>query len=161
MSDSLFSADAESQLMTLRGLTKNTGVLHEAQVLQVKAWPIVLFSNCKSSKFSFCWEKREVEYDIKTKGRGKKDEMDRGVLLLDHYTKTLLGPEYTVTIFFNGVQKYVGMRKIVAPPAPDPKYDVKGFENSVWRRNFEKAFSGIAKGVPDGDDAGTVCPSKK
>jgi hypothetical protein len=158
MSD-FFSPSLETQMMLLRGMTKNTGILHEAQVTQFKAWPIVLLSHAKSSTFYFDWENKNVIYDISVAGRGKKKEIDRAFPLLDHWTKTLLGAEYQVVVKFNGVQKWCGLRKINTPPPPDPKYDRAGFEDRIWRDNFEKQFTEVANAVPD-NDSGAVRSSE-
>lgn len=89
--------DVQKQLMMLRGLTKTTGMLHEAQVLQLKHWPRIAIPHSTYSEFAFSHEKHLVEFRIKTKGKAPGDLKLR-LGGLTESVRDLLGPEYTVRI---------------------------------------------------------------
>lgn len=135
-------SDPMEQLLLLRGMTKATGALHEAQVLQLKMYPLVMLSNSVSSEFTFDWEKRTVEFAIKTKGKQDKD-FDKRMEYLDKSVKMLLGDEYLVTVKLNDKLKFTGARKIVVPPLPNPQYDREKFERDIWRGNMEKKLKEV------------------
>jgi hypothetical protein len=89
--------DTYTQLMMLRGLTKTTGMLHEAQVLQLKHWPRIAIPHSTYSEFGFSHEKHVVEFRVKTKGKAPKDLKLRLGGLAES-VRDLLGPEYTVRV---------------------------------------------------------------
>lgn len=131
------SDEVLEQLMILRGMTKATGALHEAQVLQLKMYPMVMLSNSVSSEFTFDWENRSVEFKVQTKGKRDKD-FDKRMDCLDKSVKTLLGDEYLVVVNINGKKKFTGARRLAIPPPPAPKYDQEKFEREIFNRNFER-----------------------
>lgn len=89
-----------AQLMQLKALTQRTGILHDAQVLQLKMWPLVL-THAVESEFTFKFVDKEVIFNItKTQGKKPKD-LSKRLKLLSKFTKNLLGKEYAVTINFN------------------------------------------------------------
>lgn len=130
--------DVMEQLMLLRALTSSTGVLHEAQVLQLKMWPACFFKGVKSHEFVFQWERRKLAYDIKAKG--KHTHLKKRCVALEKCVHTLLGGEYQVTILLNGKKVFSGGPAIVREPK-QPVYDREKFEEAVRKRNFEAALS--------------------
>lgn len=87
------------QLLLLKELTKTTGMLHEAQVLQLKLYPLVL-THAIRSEFQFNFDSKEVIFNLlETKGKAPKGLRTR-LKLLVNYVHTLLGSEYKVTIKF-------------------------------------------------------------
>lgn len=133
------------QLMLLRAFTARTGILHEAQVLNLKMWPACVFSRVKSSEFTFDWENATVCFDIIFKGKRPK-AIAKSCEALAHFTKTLLGPEYEVRISLNGKEEHVSYRSVVRPPPMQQPYDRDGFEERIRRRNFEKELKRLSDG---------------
>lgn len=91
-------ASHEEQLILLREWTAKMGVLHDAQVLQIKMWPLTLFTHAKKCEEQVNIEGKELNYVIvQTKGAAPKDIKKRYEALID-WTKWLLGKDWTVRI---------------------------------------------------------------
>lgn len=89
-------ADFE-QLMTLREMTSKTGLLHDAQVFQLKMYPLAL-TNATKAEVHYDYDKKSVIFIItETKGRVPK-EINKRLSLISDWTQTLLGEEYSVKI---------------------------------------------------------------
>lgn len=98
MKPNLASASQEEQLLLLRDITARLGVLHEAQVLQLKMWPLVLFGNVKKCEQHVNIEGKVIEYHIlQTKGRYPNDKQARFDAMAD-WTHWLLGSDWIVRI---------------------------------------------------------------
>lgn len=89
-------SDAWEQLCWLRDMTRRTGMLHDAQILQMKMWPRVLFEGCSKSQASVDVDSRSVVYEVHLKAAGKKQEALAETL--SDYTKNLLGSEWAVSV---------------------------------------------------------------
>jgi hypothetical protein len=89
--------DELKQLMSLKQITNMTGALHEAQVLHLKYYPLIL-THCIKCEVNFMFEDKLVVYKLlKFDGPEPKD-LKRRFNLLDQWVKTLLGSEYSVVI---------------------------------------------------------------
>lgn len=89
------------QLLMLKDLTAKTGVLHEAQCLQLRYWPLVLTHATKANVY-YSYKDKEVIFDlIETTGKPHKDLAKR-LKLLAKFTKELLGDEYSVAVELKG-----------------------------------------------------------
>jgi hypothetical protein len=78
------SGTVGEQIGLLRELTRSTGVLHEAQVQQIRYWPVLLFSGKSSA---------EVATETKKSVKWTKPSQ-----ILADWTKTLLGDDWTVLV---------------------------------------------------------------
>lgn len=94
--------DAWGQLMVLRGVTQTTGVLHEAQIVQLRYWPRIAAPH--STSCDIAWSPKDgrkrqcVEFRMKVgAGRPPKDFKAR-LQGLDRSVKALLGPDTTVRV---------------------------------------------------------------
>lgn len=132
------------QLMLLRAFTSRTGILHEAQVLNLKMWPSCVFDKVASSEFSFDWENATICFDIIFKGRKRPKNITKSCEALAQFTKTLLGPEYEVRIFLDGKEEHVAFRSVVRPQPLSQPYDREGFEDRIRRHNFEKEMKRLS-----------------
>lgn len=84
--------------MMLRDLTNRLGALHEAQVLQLKMWPLVLFQHVKKCEERVNIEAREIDFVLlQTKGEVPKDFKKRCMTLAE-WTKWLLGGDWVVRV---------------------------------------------------------------
>lgn len=98
MTPNFASPTQEQQLLLLRDMTARMGVIHEAQVLQLKMWPLVLFGNVKKCEEHINIENREVNFVIlQTKGKQASDFKQRCEALAD-WTKWLLGSDWIVRV---------------------------------------------------------------
>jgi len=85
------------QLLLLRNITCRTGALHEAQVVQLKYYPLITTHATKAS-FSYNFDDKILIYNLlETKGRKPKD-FKKNLKDLTTFTHNLLGEEYTVII---------------------------------------------------------------
>jgi hypothetical protein len=88
--------DTIKQLLRLRDFTERTGVIHDAQAMQLKGWITALFG-AKKFTIELDFEKFIVKYDIEqTVGRFSKSEEKMSNLL--KYIKFLLGDKWTVAV---------------------------------------------------------------
>lgn len=98
MKPNIANPSQEEQLLMLRDLTARAGVLHEAQVLQLKMWPLVLFGHVKKCEERVNLETREIDYVfLQTKGKPSNDFKERLDVLVG-WTKWLLGSDWVVRV---------------------------------------------------------------
>lgn len=113
-------ASTQQQLQMLKEQTRLTGALHEAQVLQLKMWPLVVFQNAISSEFTWDPDKKVVAFklDLPTSGPiGKPEWWQERTDGLNGWVQTLLGDEWCITVLVSQghyAVKYRGTRKISA-----------------------------------------------
>ena len=86
----------EEQLSLLRDFTNRTGVVHEAQLLQLKMWPGVWFDRHVTSKCSIDQEKKKLSYDVLVSSRAETD--DELAEKLSRCVKWLFGDTWAVTV---------------------------------------------------------------
>lgn len=105
--------DWQDQLVALRGLTALMGVLHEAQVLQLKLWGAVAFAHVPKGK----WEVR-VDMDARTvtyvlpRRKRAPAQLPKLVAALDRSVHWLLGDEWALHITENNQAVYQGQRQV-------------------------------------------------
>lgn len=90
MSDS----DIFQQLMRLRQTTELTGVLHEAQLFQMKMWCVVLFDKSSTVEVVNKSNDRTVTYIV----RGITDNLKEKAVQVCDWTRTILGKEWVVKV---------------------------------------------------------------
>lgn len=148
-------ASFQEQLVLLRDLTRTTGVLHDAQVLQLKLWPLVAVPHATASEFVFNWEDKEIDFRMKVKGKAPKD-LQKRLESLDESVKFLLGDDYLVRVRFQGKVVYRGPRKAPVKQPVELEYDRSEFEHQVFRKNFEDHLKNIKEleGALDGEFPG-------
>jgi hypothetical protein len=106
------AVDHEKQLILLRDLTARMGVIHEAQQLQLKMWPIVLFTHGQKFEERVDVNGKEVDFIIlQTKGK-KPDDMDKRFEHLNDWTKWLLGDDWLIRVKLRDKVLYRGMRRV-------------------------------------------------
>ncbi len=116
------SASVSQQLQMLQEQTRMTGALHEAQTLQLKMWPLVLF-DCATSSFTWDPEKKQVLFTVsltKTKKKATIKVLTERVEVLNRWVQTLLGDEWHVKLKTSGKGSsdgrwIAGKRKISGP----------------------------------------------
>jgi hypothetical protein len=101
--------DAERQLMDLRALTAVTGVLHDAQLLQLRMWAGLAFS----------WTKWEIRIDVESKTaifvvekKAHPKNMAQLIGGLDRSVQWLLGPDWGVRVTEGNKALYEGLRDL-------------------------------------------------
>lgn len=122
MSD-IESPSQRQQLQMLREMTRMTGALHEAQVLQLKMWPLMLFPwvSIKGVEFTWSVEQKVVTYTLSTMPGRKANEkqLQERTGVLNEWLHELLGDEWRVAVTIKGktAKAIHGTRKINAAPA--------------------------------------------
>lgn len=84
----------------MRELTRRTGILNEAQVINLQTWPLV-YTNAKKIECQFSYEDKLVAYEFIEVGP-KLDQMQERYRHLEKSVKMLLGDEYMIRIFYKG-----------------------------------------------------------
>ncbi len=79
-------------------MTETTGILHDAQVLQLKVWPRLAMPHATSVQIGWSASKRTVEFTAKLgKDKAPKDLVKR-LKGLDDSVKGMLGRDVTVVV---------------------------------------------------------------
>ena len=88
------------QLMSLKVLTRETGILHDAQVFQLKLWPLVMTHAIKS-EFTADFDFKDLIFNLETQGKAPT-KFTKRLRLLCTYTQNLLGDDWSVTVKVKG-----------------------------------------------------------
>lgn len=86
------------KILELQHLTRRTGMLHEAQILNLKMWPRVIVPGCSASEVRVDMEKCNVDYNLTVRGKAAKAFKQR-LDSLTEATQWMLGAEWQVRIF--------------------------------------------------------------
>lgn len=91
--------DKAEQLALLKEMLASRGILHEAQVLQLKIWPLIAMEHATSSETRFYFDEKLVVFVVKVPKKAKEPK-DMKVRLekLTESVKWLLGDEYNVEV---------------------------------------------------------------
>ena len=111
--------DICEQLMVLKGLTRTTGVLHEAQIQQLRMWPHFMFPKLKH-ELRVNLDTKTIEYSLKFSGKmpakiqEKLKDLEAGIAWL-------LGGEWALKVFVGSTAIFKGARKIRSVVATEKK----------------------------------------
>jgi hypothetical protein len=105
--------DRKEQLIFLRDLLvaqarKDAAacVLHEAQVLQLKLWPVVVYPHVdRKHEFTVDFYKKLVKFKLKAVERAPTKMMHRGNQLLE-WVRFLLGKDWKIEVLIDGERAY-------------------------------------------------------
>lgn len=91
------------QLQSLKAMTINLGTIHDAQVLHLKMWPL-LIKGVKEIEMSIDTENRMVSYNIKAKkGFDPKDHMTKETMKhVRLWIQQILWPDTGVVYLYKG-----------------------------------------------------------
>jgi hypothetical protein len=106
-------SEVAQQIGELKAMTARTGMLHEAQVFQLKVWPLIVFGERAKSQVEVKIQK-SITYKIVTHKDDPPIEPDQvGFLanVLAKWTKELMGDFYRVSVILNGEKLNVSNRK--------------------------------------------------
>jgi hypothetical protein len=90
-------AGIAEQLMALRALTQTTGVVHEAQVFQLRIWGLVALSHLHKQEFQVLPEAQSVTYRAASAGR-KPADLPARLKSLEESIKWLFGSEWVLKV---------------------------------------------------------------
>jgi hypothetical protein len=85
------------QLLLLRSMTERTGILHEAQLLQLKMYPIAMITNSKSAEIKVDIEGKVIDFFLKL-DKKKNAELEIQCERVSEAVKWLLGPDWLVRV---------------------------------------------------------------
>lgn len=121
MGNEIAKASVAQQLQMLKETTRMTGGLHEAQCLQLKMWPLVVFE-AQTSSFTWDPDTKIVLFDVSLMKSNKKPAikaMTQRVEALNSWVQQLLGDEWIAKVKIDGKVTFTGKRKIHgAKPSP-------------------------------------------
>jgi hypothetical protein len=140
--------DLKATLVRLKDLTRRTGILHEAQVVQLEHWPHVLF-NISEHETGVDSDQRVITFVLAIKGKASK-ENHKHSKRLEAWVWSLLGDEWMTKVFATygktkGLKKivvkpvYSGSRKAPFEPPPPPGADFKRYDLKDKKAAFEVA----------------------
>lgn len=110
---------AQQQIEMLKEQTRLTGALHDAQVLQLKLWPLCVFDTATDSEFTWDPLTREVTFKLSFPKKAKKPSLGwwkERVSILNKWVQALLGDEWMIHVQ-SGRLTFNGNRTIPAPDA--------------------------------------------
>lgn len=84
----------EEQLIMLRDMTKKLNVLHEAQVLQLKYWFFMLYSEVSKFEIVFDPDRAMVTYKVIALKNVEEFENNKNLDTLRGYIRFLLGQRF-------------------------------------------------------------------
>lgn len=120
------SADPWVQLRMLRDLTRSTGALHEAQVLQLKYWPRIALPNSVESAFEYDHVQRSIVFRVRERKRRWRDRLKRlpaateRLRGLARSVQDLLGDDMSVRVEREDgkpIFEHAGSAPVQCPPA--------------------------------------------
>ena len=93
--------DPWGQVLLLKKITDMTGALHEAQVQQLKIWPLLAVPNALTSKFAWDFDLKEIYFTVTISPRmrwlSEEDTMFR-LRGLDRSVKHMLGDMWRISV---------------------------------------------------------------
>ncbi len=125
----LNNLDHSQQLALLRGLTKRTGAIHEAQVMQLRLWPFAVDPQLDRAEADVDVEGKQVLYRWENSDAPRNFAPDKKyaerLTKLEDSIKFMFGASWKVTVALNG-NSIFPLKKIarVKPPTkrkPAPK----------------------------------------
>lgn len=128
--------NTEQQLLALRSLTQQTGILHEAQVHQIKLWPFAVDPTLTANEAAVDLENKAVTYQWKRPGAPPLPTDKRYFARLQKLAEAvafLLGPDWRLTVAINGVQIFPSL------------YDLPGKKKYARRKPARKKPAGRPK----------------
>jgi hypothetical protein len=92
------------QLLMLKAVTLRLGVLHEAQALQLKMWPLAALPFITKSVAKVDVESRTVSFDCEAPSVRKTKKLTQGCTALESWVRFLLWDDSVVFVRINGKQ---------------------------------------------------------
>lgn len=119
--------DIWPQLRSLRGMAEETGAIHDAQALQLKAWGWSVFQHVdyKAVKVLVDVEKRDVVYEVPaSKKRPPIKRYAKLVAFLDASAREMMGDTWRLRVREGGKLVYSGRRaKEIAAEAEERRLE--------------------------------------
>lgn len=88
----------QEQLLMLKDMTNRTGVMHEAQVIQLKYWFFMLFPEVDKFEIMFDPDKSTLTYKVLSVKNAEEYSNNKNFNILSEYIKFLLGTRYTLRV---------------------------------------------------------------
>lgn len=104
------SATFLEQLALLKSMTVRTGAIHEAQVLQLKMWPL-LIPDVNKAEASVDTERKMVTYKCETDSNRPTKKKAQTMENIAIWTKKMLWDETVVVFTLNGKKVYDSRNK--------------------------------------------------
>lgn len=88
----------EEQLMVLKDMTRRLGVLHEAQLQQIKYWFFMLYSEVSKFEIIFDNEHSALTYKVIAVKNVEEFKNNKNFNTLSEYIKFLLGQRFVTKV---------------------------------------------------------------
>lgn len=93
------TVEVEKQLMTLKVLTQNSGVLHELQTQHLIYWGMMAVEQAKDTpEIGWGFAQKLVEFNFKKLGRKLPDDFQKKCDIMTESVRWLLGDDFSVRI---------------------------------------------------------------
>lgn len=92
------------QLLMLKAVTLRLGVLHEAQALQLKLWPLAALPSITKSVAKVDVESKTVFFECEASSLRATKKLAQGCAALESWVRFMLWDDTTVFIKINGRQ---------------------------------------------------------
>jgi hypothetical protein len=136
--------DAKAQLLRAKDLTRRTGTLIEAQVLQLRLWPQVAFNVLDATIDPLDIEGKTVNYMLRVKTFPKTKDVEKRANVVADWVRTLLGDDWAINVRFRqkkggpGKLMYRGERKRPVRGDAKPQADLPGYEFTDAMTEFKR-----------------------
>lgn len=136
--------DAKAQLLRARDLTRRTGTLIEAQVLQLRLWPRVAFTVLDVTIDPLDIEGKMVNYMLRVKSYPKAKDAKKRSDIIATWVRTLLGDDWAINVKFRqkkggpGKLLYKGERLEPVRGPARPQADLPGYEFTDALTDFRR-----------------------
>ena len=144
-------------LMRLRDITRMTGMVHDAQILQLKFWPRIVFP-CESHSIEHDGEQRLLTIRLVLNGPlPEGDDLKKCTSMFESWCQTLLGDDWLVCLRCKkprGRERilYEGTRKTQPPSVAKPTSEDGAKFISDFRRyrnpTTKEAFAAANETLP-------------
>jgi hypothetical protein len=137
--------DSKAQLIRARDMTRRTGTLIEAQVLQLRLWPQVVFKTVLDVTIEpLDIEQKTVNYLLRVKKMERGRDLEKRIAVLEEWLRTLLGDDWMLHIKVRlkkggpGRLLHHGQRKAPLEGPCQPVADLKAYEFKDAMTSFRR-----------------------
>lgn len=137
--------DTKAQLLRACDMTRRTGTLIEAQMLQLRLWPQVVFKTVLDVTIEpLDIEQKTVNYLLRVKKMERGKDLEKRITVLEEWLRTLLGDDWQLHIKIRqkkggpGRLIHHGQRKSPMTGPSQPQADIKAYEFKDAMTSFRR-----------------------
>lgn len=144
-------------LVRLRDITRMTGFIHDAQMLQLKHWPLIVFP-CDQHAIQYESKQRVLVVTLRIMEKlPEEEDLKKRIKVFERWCWWLLGTEWSIRLKYRigkggkAKELHRGRRKTALPGAakPAPEYGIEAVtEFRRYRKPNEKAAVAVLEDLP-------------